>query len=193
MHRPAYQCIENWTLYKTRIITYAGICISAHAPTMVLLDMAHQEHVAMQGLGKTVSIIALILSDPGGPRRHRPLRRGPDAATLHGSAAEAQQSDAAALERAASACEGNSGAHAPAEAVLGTGDVGAEEPRAALPQAGEAGRSGCLRLARPGAAGEVEHRPSDRVAEDPAAQDTAAPGRSATAQEGMGGYWRIEP
>ena len=147
----------------------------------------------MQGLGKTVSIIALILSDPGGPRRDRPLRRDPESAALLVDAADGEARDAAALERASSMCEGGSGALAPAEAVLETGVTGAEEPRAALPQAGEAGHGSCARPAQRGAAGEAGHQPSDRAAGDPAAEDASAPGVSAAAQRGLGECCHREP
>lgn len=140
----------------------------------------------MQGLGKTVSIIALILSDPGGPRRDWPLRQDPEAAALLGDAAESEARYAAAPGQAASVREGSSGALAPAEAVADTGSTGAEEPRAALPQAAQAGHGSSVTLAQPGAAGEAEHKPSDRVAGDPAAGDVAAQGDSAAAQTGSG-------
>ena len=141
----------------------------------------------MQGLGKTVSIIALILSNPGGPRRDRPLRRDPESAALLGDAADGAARDAAALERASSMCEGGSGAPAPAAAVPDTGVTGAEEePRAATLQAGEADHGTCVRLAQPAAAGEAELKFSDRVAGDLAAEDAAAPGVPAAAQKGFG-------
>ena len=148
----------------------------------------------VQGLGKTVSIIALILSDPGGPRRDWPLRRDPESAALRADAAErGEMRDAAALERAASMCEGGSGPLAPAEAVLDTGVTGAEEPRAALPQAGEADQGTCVRLAQLAAAGEARLKPSDRVAGDPAAEDAAAPGVSTAAQKGLGECCHRDP
>lgn len=140
----------------------------------------------MQGLGKTVSIIALILSDPDGPWRDWPLRRDPETAAPVPDAAEGETRDAAALERADNVCECDSGALAPAEALLDTGVLGAEEPRAALPQAGEADQGSCARLAQPGAAGEVKHEPCDRVAGDPAAEGAAAPGVPAAAQNCFG-------
>ena len=142
---------------------------------------------AMQGLGKTVSVIALILSDPGGPRRDWALRRAPGTALLHGDASEAEASDAAAIDWAATSCERDSGGLAPTEAVLNGGDGNMEEPHAAWLQAGEAGHSGCARLARPGSAGEVEHEPSDRVAGHPAAKTGATPGVLAAAQAGASG------
>ena len=123
----------------------------------------------MQGLGKTVSVTALILSDPGGPRRDWPLRRGPDTAPLHQDAAEGGASDAAALDVAATAL---------------AGDSGEEEPHAASPQAREVDHSGCVGLAMPGPAGEVERRRSDRVAADPSAEDCTPPGMTAAAPDG---------
>ena len=133
----------------------------------------------MQGLGKTVSIIALILSDPGSPRRDWPLRRDPETAALLADSAEGETEDAPVLERAASGCEGGSRAPAPAEAGPDTGVTGAEEPRAASPQTGEADNGSSVRPAQPGAAGEVGNKPSDRAAGDPAVDDAAAPGVSA--------------